>query len=332
MKVALLGAGRIGRSHARSLSQAEGISQLVVADLIALRAQEVAAAVGAVAAPSSEAALDMTDAVVIAASTDAHADLVRSALARGLPTFCEKPLAPDLAETLPLVDEIEASGVAFQLGFQRRFDAGYREARRLIAAGDLGSVYVIRLASHDAEPPPEAYIPTSGGLFRDLSIHDFDALRWLTGSEVEDVYAAGEVRGFPMFGRYGDVDTAVATLTTSAGILAVLTAARHDPLGYDVRAEIFGSKDSIAVGLGPRTPLRSVEHGVPPPTGPAWPGFQDRFEAAYQAELGEFLRVAQEEVPSPCTARDGLQALRIAEAATRALAQRRLVPLSEVPG
>lgn len=332
MKVALLGAGRIGRSHARSLSQAEGISQLVIADLIFERAQEVAAAVDGVAAPSSEAALDEADAVVIAASTDAHADLVGSALARGLPTFCEKPLAPHLAETLRLVDEIEASGLAFQLGFQRRFDAGYREARRLIAGGDLGTVYLIRLASHDAEPPPEAYIPTSGGLFRDLAIHDFDALRWLTGSEVEDVYAAGEVRGFPMFGRYGDVDTAVATLTTSAGTLAVLTAARHDPLGYDVRAEIFGSKDSIAVGLGPRTPLRSVEHGVPPPTGPAWPGFQDRFEAAYRAELGDFLRVARKEAPSQCTARDGLQALRIAEAATCAVAQRRVVPLSEIPG
>ncbi|HYU48742.1 MAG TPA: Gfo/Idh/MocA family oxidoreductase [Candidatus Limnocylindria bacterium] len=332
MRVALLGVGRIGRFHARLLSQMRGVSDLVVADLLAARSAEVAAEVGATAAVSVEAALDRAKAVVIAASTDAHPALVRASIRRGLPTFCEKPLASNLAETIALAREIEASGVPFQLGFQRRFDAGYREARRLITSGDLGTLYAVRMAGHDPAPPLEAYIPTSGGLFRDFSIHDFDILRWLTGREVEEVYADGGVRGFEVFAKYDDVDTAVATLRLADGPFAVLTVARHDPLGYDVRTEVFGSKDSIAVGLGPRMPLRSVEPGVPAPEGPAWNGFLVRFEDAYRAELVEFLRVAQREVESACSARDGLEALRVAEAATRALQEHRIVGLAEISG
>ncbi len=331
MRVALIGAGRIGRMHARLLSATPGFDEVVVADAIPERAASVAAEVGAQAAPSIEAALDGADAVAIAAATDAHAGLVRVAIGRGLPTFCEKPLAADLADTLAVAAEIEASGVPFQLGFQRRFDAGYSEARRLVESGELGTVYVVRLAGHDPEPPHEAYIPASGGLFRDFSIHDFDILRWLTGSEVEEVYADGGVRGFPVFAKYGDVDTAVATLRLASGALAVLTCTRHDPLGYDIRAEVFGSRDSVSVGLGPQTPLRSVEPGVAPPPGPAWRDFINRFEDAYRAEFAAFVHVAKGELPSPCTARDGVQALRIAEAATTALKDHRIVALAEIP-
>lgn len=331
MRVALIGAGRIGRMHARLLSATPGFDEVVVADAVPERAAAVAADVGARAEPSIEAALKGADAVAIAAATDAHAALIRLAIGRGLPTFCEKPLAADLEDTLAVAAEIEASGVPFQLGFQRRFDEGYREARRMVESGELGTVYVVRLAGHDPEPPHESYIPASGGLFRDFSIHDFDILRWLTGSEVEEVYADGGVRGFPVFAKYDDVDTAVATLRLASGAFAVLTCTRHDPLGYDIRAEVFGSRDSVSVGLGPRTPLRSVEPGVPPPGGPAWSDFMNRFEDAYRAELGAFVHVAQGELPSPCTARDGVQALRIAEAATTALKSHRIVALAEIP-
>ena len=199
-----------------------------------------------------EAALDAAEAVVIAAATIAHAELIRASIARGLPTFCEKPLAADLDDTLAVADEIERSGVPFQLGFQRRFDAGYREARRLVETGELGTLYAVRLAGHDPAPPHESYIPASGGLFRDFSIHDFDILRWLTGREVEEVYADGGVRGFPVFAKYDDVDTAVATLRMTDGPFVVLTAARHDPLGYDIRAELFGSGDSVVRRSGAR--------------------------------------------------------------------------------
>jgi myo-inositol 2-dehydrogenase/D-chiro-inositol 1-dehydrogenase len=332
MKIGLIGAGRIGAMHARLLSALEGVDDLLITDVVMERASAVAAEVGAQAIPSVDVLLDAADAIVIAAATDAHARLVRAGIARRIPTYCEKPLADTLEETIAVAALVEASGVPFQLGFQRRFDPGYREARRMVESGDLGTLYVVRMAGHDPQPPHESYIPVSGGLFRDFSVHDFDALRWMTGAEVAEVYADGGVLGFPMFAKYGDVDTAVATLRMETGVLAVLTVARHDPLGYDIRTELFGSRDSISVGLGPRTPMHSVEPGVAPPAGPAWPHFMDRFSDAYRAELVGFLALARGEIGSPCTARDGVEALRIAEAATRSMHEHRPVALTEVAG
>jgi myo-inositol 2-dehydrogenase / D-chiro-inositol 1-dehydrogenase len=330
MRVALLGAGRIGRLHARLLTATPGVDELVIADALPDRAAEAAAEVHARTVPTLEAALDEADAVVIAAATSAHAELIRAAADRGLPTFCEKPLAQDVSATIAIAHDVARTGIPFQLGFQRRFDAGYAEARRMLASGELGTLYNFHLAGHDPEPPHEGYIPQSGGLFRDFSIHDFDVIRWMTGREVVEVYADGGVRGFPMFARYNDVDTAVATLRMDDGALGVLEVARHDPLGYDIRAELYGSKDSISVGLGPRTPIRSVEPGVPPQAGPAWPHFLDRFSAAYAAEFVAFVQVARGEMASPCTANDGVQALRIAEAATRSLHEHRPVRVEEI--
>lgn len=332
MRITLIGAGRIGSLHARLLAATPGIDQLIVVDVDSARAREVAAAVGAQAIDSIPDAIRAADAVVIAAATTAHAELIVASVDAGRPTFCEKPLAEDLGHTLSVAAHIEASRVPFQLGFQRRFDAAYREARRLVATGELGRLYAMRMAGHDPEPPHESYIPQSGGLFRDFSIHDFDVLRYLTGREVVEVYADGGVLGFPVFAKYNDVDTAVATLRLDDGMLAVLTVARHDPLGYDIRTELFGSRDSVSVGLGPRTPMRSVEPGVPPPAGPAWPNFLDRFEAAYVAEFAAFVRVAAGLEPSPCTAGDGVEALRVAEAATRSLHEHRPVAIAEIPG
>ncbi|MEA2519530.1 MAG: myo-inositol 2-dehydrogenase / D-chiro-inositol 1-dehydrogenase, partial [Chloroflexota bacterium] len=217
MKLALLGAGRIGRLHARLLAATPGVDELLIADAVPERAAEAAAEVGGRALPTLDAALDEAGAVVIAAATTAHAGLIRAAADRGLPTFCEKPLAESLVATLEIAANIEATGIPFQLGFQRRFDAAYGEAHRMIASGELGTLYNFRLAGHDPEPPHEGYIPQSGGLFRDFSIHDFDVIRWLTGHEVVEVYADGAVRGFPVFAKYGDVDTAVATLRMDDG-------------------------------------------------------------------------------------------------------------------
>ncbi len=332
MRVALFGAGRIGRLHARLLRATAGVDSVVIADADPARAAEVAAEAGIEAAPTVEAAFDEADAVVIAAATSAHTELIRTSIGRGLPTFCEKPLAGTLEETIAIAADIERSGIPFQLGFQRRFDPGYREVHRLIREGALGTLYAVRLAGHDPAPPHEAYIAQSGGLFRDFSIHDFDVLRWMTGCEVDEVYADGGVRAFPVFAKYDDVDTAVATLRLVDGPFTALTVARHDPLGYDIRAEIFGSQDSVAVGLGPQTPLRSVEPGVPPPPGPAWKDFLVRFESAYAAEFTAFVAVARGEAPSPCTAADGLAALRVAEAADRSLHEHRPVRLAEIPG
>jgi myo-inositol 2-dehydrogenase / D-chiro-inositol 1-dehydrogenase len=330
MKVGLLGAGRIGSLHAGLLSERTEVDALVVGDLDAGRAEALAGELGAECGTIEEVLASGLDAVVIAASTSAHADLIRAAVDAGIPAFCEKPIALDYEETLAVVEKVEAAGAVLQMGFQRRFDAGYVEAKRRIDEGLLGTLYSIRLATHDPEPPHEGYIPTSGGIFRDLHIHDFDVLRWLTGGEVEEVYATGSVRKFGIFAKYGDVDTSAALLRMEDGVVALLTGGRHDPLGYDVRAEIFGSGDSIAVGLNGRTPLRSVEPGVPSSDEGGYPNFQVRFEEAYRAELGHFLRLARGEAENPCTGREALEALRVAVAADLSLAERRPVSLSEV--
>ncbi len=329
MRIAQLGAGRIGAMHFGLLAELLDPASLIVADVDPARAETIAAGVGA-QSMSVDDAVAAADALVIAASSSAHPDLIRAGLARRLPIFCEKPLATDLAETRRLVEEVEAAGTPFQLGFQRRFDAAYGEARRLVESGELGRLYVLRLAGHDPAPPHESYIPVSGGIFNDFSVHDFDVTRWLTGQEVVEVYADGDVLGFEVFAKYDDVDTAVATLRLSGGTRAILSTTRHDPLGYDIRTELFGSRDSVSVGLGPRTPMRSVEPGVPPPAGPAWSAFLDRFTEAYREELRAFLRVARGEEESACTARDGLEAVRVAVAATRSMREHRPVKVSEV--
>lgn len=330
MRIALLGAGRIGRLHARVLAAQTEVSEIIVADVVPGRARELAAEFNGRAVESVEEALDDADAVVIATPTDVHATLVRAAVERGLPTFCEKPLAFDLGETADLVGRVERAGVPLQVGFQRRFDPAYREARRLVEAGELGIVYLVRLIAHDHEPPPDAYIPTSGGLFRDSSIHDFDALRWVTGQEVVEVYATGSVRAFDAFARHGDVDTGAAILRLGDGTLGVLGQTRHDPRGYDVRMEIVGSRDSVTVGLGPRTPIRSLEPDAATAPGAAWTSFLDRFEVAYTEEVRAFVQVARGAIRSPCTAHDALEAMRISVAATQSLANGRPVCIADV--
>ena len=329
MRIALLGAGRIGRHHGTVLADQPGVDQVIVVDVDPERAAEVAAAIGGRVALTSEEAMDAADAVVVTASTDAHAGLVRGAVERGLPTFCEKPLAFELADTAALVELIEARGAVVQVGFQRRFDPAYREARRLVDTGELGTVYLVRLIAHDHEPPPDAYIPVSGGLFRDSSIHDFDALRWVTGQEAVEVYADGSVRGFPVFERHSDVDTGAAIVRLADGTLGVLSQTRHDPLGYDIRMEIVGSRDSVAIGLGDRTPLRTLEPGTPAPVGPAWQTFPTRFERAYHDELVAFLQVASGRTTNPCSARDALEAMRLAVAADRSRREHRPVRVME---
>ncbi|MHB8459495.1 MAG: Gfo/Idh/MocA family protein [Candidatus Limnocylindrales bacterium] len=330
MRVALIGAGRIGAMHARNLVDNACVTELLIADVDTARAAEVARSVGAAPSPTIDAAMDGAEAVVIAAATDAHAELIRATADRRLPTFCEKPIAKDLAESVAVVEHVERAGIPLQLGFQRRFDPGYLEARRLVASGELGTIYAVALHGHDPEPPHEAYIPTSGGIFRDFSVHDFDIVRWLVDADVEEIYAMGSVRGFDVFAKYGDVDTAVASLRMTNGVLATLMTTRHDPLGYDIRAEVYGSRDSVVVGLGPRSPFRSAEPGVPAPAGPAWPNFFDRFPEAYRAELDAFLSVAAGNAPSPCTGRDGLAALRTAIAADRSRHEHRPVLVTEI--
>ena len=331
MHVGLVGAGRIGALHARILRALPAVDELTIADLEPDRAAKLAADVSATPAPTPRALVDSgVDALVIAAATPAHAELIHLGADAGLPTFCEKPIALDLETTDAVIEHVRKAGIALQIGFQRRFDAGYREARRQVAGGELGRLLVVRMATHDPAPPPEAYIAVSGGIFRDLHIHDFDALRWVTGQEVVEVYADGAVLDDQAFARYGDVDTAVAVLRLEDGTLAILSGARRDPLGYDVRMELLGDGDSIAVGLDQRTPLRSVEPDAPATGGAGYSDFVQRFEPAYRAELATFAEVAQGRAESPCSGEDARACLVVAVAADRSRAEHRPVRVEEV--
>lgn len=326
----MIGVGRMGVVHAQTLSELSDVDAVMVSDADADRAKEAADDLGLELAPSTEALFDSVDAVVIAAATSAHAELIHAAADAGVPAFCEKPISLDLRSTKEVMDHVESSGIALQMGFQRRFDDGYRAAHDLVRNGSLGNLYVIRMAGHDPEPPPEDYIGVSGGIFVDFSVHDFDALRFVTGQEVEEVYADGAVIGFPVFERYDDVDTGVATLRISGGALAILSVTRHDPLGYDIRMELLGSKDSVAVGVDARSPLRSVEPGSAPAPGNSYSNFQDRFKAAYRAEMAAFVDVAGGRRESPCSARDALEALRVALACDRSRREHRPVRIEEI--
>jgi myo-inositol 2-dehydrogenase/D-chiro-inositol 1-dehydrogenase len=329
MRVGVVGVGRMGRTHAATLGSIDEVS-VVIFDVDADLAGRVAADVAAGTVGSTEELLGSVDAVVIAAASSAHADLIHACADAGLPTFCEKPITLDLDTTAAVVEHVRRAGIELQMGFQRRFDAGFTAARDLVADGSLGTLYVVRMAGHDPAPPHEEYIPASGGIFRDFSVHDFDALRFVTGQDTVEAYADGAVLNFPQFERYDDVDTGVAALRLSGGSFGILSVTRHDPLGYDIRMELLGSGDSVVVGWDGRLPLRSVEPGAPPAPPEAYANFQERFADAYRAEMLAFVDVAAGRRPSPCTAEDALEAMRVAVACDRSRREHRPVPLEEV--
>jgi myo-inositol 2-dehydrogenase/D-chiro-inositol 1-dehydrogenase len=331
LHVGLAGVGRIGTFHAETLASLAGVAAVTVADADPARAAEVAGRHGFGTAETVEALVDSgVDALVIATPTESHAELIGVAARGGVPAFCEKPVALELGRVDAVIDEVERAGILVQIGFQRRFDAGYRAAYEAVRTGALGKLLVLRAATHDPAPPPEAFISTSGGIFRDLQIHDIDAIRFVTGEDVVEVYADGAVRETGWFGRYDDVDAAVAVLRLSGGSLAILSGTRRDPLGYDVRLEVFGTRDSIAVGVDGRSPLRSVEPGAAAPTALGYRDFIDRFGPAYQGELEAFVDAVRREGDSPCPLEEARAALAVALSADRSRVLRRPVSIEEV--
>jgi myo-inositol 2-dehydrogenase/D-chiro-inositol 1-dehydrogenase len=331
MRIGLVGAGRIGTVHATNLGSLPGVTEALLTDLDQARAAELARATGLTAAPDVDALLAAgLDGLVVAAPTSEHAALLDRAAAAGVAVFCEKPLATDVPGTLAATDRLAQAGVPLQMGFQRRFDPGYRAARAAVEAGELGWLHTVWACTYDPAPPPADYIRGSGGIFRDCSVHDFDVIRWVTGREVVEVYADGANRGEAFFEEAGDVDTATALLTLDDGTIAFVGATRYNGAGYDVRMEVHGSSGTVAVGLDEATPLRSVEAGVRWPAGTGYPHFTQRFADAYAAELAAFCEVAAGRADSPCGGEDALAALLIAEACERSRAQRRPVRLADV--
>jgi myo-inositol 2-dehydrogenase/D-chiro-inositol 1-dehydrogenase len=326
MRVALLGAGRMAAIHAASLAGNPDVTRLFIFDEDRDKGADLAERVGAEVASSSSDALQSADAAVIATSTAAHTSLIHACLDRRIPMFCEKPIDLDLERSRLAVRRVTDEGGVLQVGFQRRFDPAYREARRQISEGALGRIYCFRLAAHDRTPPQ----PGDGGILRDLHIHDFDIVRFLFGDCVRDVFATARARGCPGYDEYEGVDTAGAVVTLENGIVGVLTGTRYNLLGYDVRAEIFGSQSSLSVGLTESSPLRSSEqqqHG----TETFYRDFEDRFIDAYRAEMGHFVGVAQGRADNVSSGVDGHEAMRIAVAAELSLAEKRPVSLDEIP-
>ncbi|MFE9922466.1 Gfo/Idh/MocA family oxidoreductase [Streptomyces sp. NPDC005774] len=333
MRIGVIGTGRIGTIHAHTLSRHRDVGSLILTDADPARAQALAHRLGETAAPGVDEIYTWgVDALVITTATSAHAELIGRAARSGLPVFCEKPIALDLAGTLQAVSEVEAAGTVLQMGFQRRFDPGYTGAREAVRSGRLGRLHTVRAMSSDPEPPPAGYLPQSGGLYRDTLIHDFDIVRWVTGREIVDVYAAGSDAGPAMFREADDVDTGAALLTLEGGTLAVLTATRMNGAGYDVRMELAGERDQIVVGLDDRTPIASTEPTGPPAADKPWMGFLERFGPAYQAELNGFVEVVRGDRANPCDGREALQALRVAEACELSRRERRPVRLREIAG
>jgi myo-inositol 2-dehydrogenase / D-chiro-inositol 1-dehydrogenase len=330
MDVAVLGTGRLARFRAKWLAAHPDVDRVWIGSRDVARAESLAAEVGGRGGTISEVLEQNLGAAVVSSSTDQHAPQVSACIARGLPTLCEKPLAMTLEQTQALVNEVEAARGFLQVSFQRRFDPGFAALRTAIASGSIGTVYHVRLNSHDHEPAEARFIATSGGIFRDLLVHDFDIARWLVGCEVHEVYAVGTVRKWQQYADAGDVDTANVLLTMTDGTPIMLSGARHNPRGYDFRAEVFGSSDTLTAGLDWRTPLNSVEADAPRLGSNPYSGFFDRFGGAFEVEMQAFMEAVQAGKPSPCSASDALEALRIAVACDCSLQLGTSVKLSDV--
>jgi myo-inositol 2-dehydrogenase/D-chiro-inositol 1-dehydrogenase len=331
MKIGLIGLGRIGSLHARTLASLPVVDKLLVADSLPGRASQIAAEVGAQAIedPADIWAADI-DGIVIAAATDAHPVLLELALEAGLPVFCEKPVAADTRQAAQIGRGIGSRGDRVQIGYPRRFDLGFVAARDALVAGELGWLHTVRSTTLDPAPPPPKYAAGSGGIFRDCGVHDFDAIRWATGREITEVYATGSNKGDQWIGELGDVDTAATMLRLDDGTLAVVSNTRFNARGYDVRLELHGSLDSIAAGLDDGLPLRSAEPGVTFPAGRPHQSFADRFALAFRAELVAFTEVVAGDRPSPCTVVDAVEASWVAEAASISRRERRPVLVDEL--
>jgi len=331
MRIGLIGLGRIGAFHAETLSALPSVTSLVVTDAVPAAIRSVVDKHGVEAVESPEKLLASgVDGVVVAAATDAHPDLIVAAVEAGVPVFCEKPVAKTMTEGVAVARRVAGSGVPIQIGYPRRFDVGFAAVRQAVANGELGWVHTVRSTTLDPAPPPAGNLAVSGGIFRDCSIHDFDAVRYVTGREVVEVYATGSDRGDPMFADIGDVAFAATVLTLDDGARAVVSNSRYNARGYDVRMEVHGSEDAIAAGLDEGLPLRSAQPGVTFPGGKSYTFFMDRFADAFRASLAAFTEVAAGNRPSPCTIEDALETGWVAEAATLSLAEHRPVRIEEV--
>jgi inositol 2-dehydrogenase len=321
LNVGVIGLGRLGRVYARDLSSRIAQTRLTaVADTNGALAREVAAQFDVASAYDSPGQLiadAAVDAVVIVSPTHTHREIVGAALAAGKPTFCEKPPAISLADAIEMVAAEERTGTFLQMGFMRRFDPGYAAAKRQIDDGRIGRPMLFKATSRDPFPPSLEYADpkSSGGIFVDMGIHDFDLARWFMG-DVDVVQAVGATLAFPELATVGDRDNVAALLTFANGCLGVVDLTRSGMYGYDITTEVLGTEGTIRIGYIRETPIlvmtrNTVAHDTVP-------YFMERFERAYALQLENFAENVLRDRPAPITIQDGVEALRVALAATRA--------------
>ncbi len=334
INVGVIGAGRIGRVHAENLAYRIPEANLIaISDVFVAAAEKLAAELGVVAYQDHRRLLDdpAIDAVLVCSSTDTHARFMEEAAQAGKQIFCEKPIALDLAAIDHALDVVQQVGVKLQIGFNRRFDPNFRRVHEVVAEGQIGKPQVLRITSRDPAPPPIDYVRVSGGIFLDMTIHDFDMARFLMGQEVETVYAAAGVMVDPRIGEAVDVDTAVVTLHFANGSLGVIDNSRQAVYGYDQRVEVFGSAGAVSADNNyPNTALISdaqrVHRDLP------LNFFMERYVESYVNEMRAFVDCVVNDSPPPVTGRDGRIPVVMGYAAKKSAAEGRPVSLAEVGG
>lgn len=335
VNVGIIGAGRIGKIHAENIvSLIPGGRLKAVADVKMTPPLEAWAKNLGVTSILKDPAALLADkdiqAVLICSSTDTHADLVVAAARAGKHIFCEKPVDLTVAKVRAALDAVQKAGVKMQVGFNRRFDHNFRRVRELVESGAVGAPHLIKISSRDPAPPPPEYVAVSGGIFLDMTIHDFDMARFQAGSEVTEVYAAGANLIDEAIGKAGDVDTAIVTLRFENGALGVIDNSRQAAYGYDQRLEVFGAMGAAAAeNDAPSTVKLSTESGCIGEK-PLY-FFLERYKESFVAEMRAFLDAIAGGGPTPVTGEDGLQDLRIGLAAKLSLAEKRPVKLEEIP-
>ncbi len=332
MRFAVLGAGRIGALHAENLANRVAGAELVaVADVFLPVAEKIAARHGVPAYKDlrNARAAEKLDAVCIASATETHIALIEEAAAAGLHIFCEKPIDHDLARIDRALAAVEKAGVAFQVGFNRRFDPNAQRLRKALQDGEIGEPFTLHIISRDPAPPSLDYLRGSGGIFLDMMIHDFDMARFLIASEVETVYTAAAVRVDAAIGEIGDLDTALVTLRFANGAFGVIDNCRQSPYGYDQRLEIFGSKGGIRTdNLYPNSAelqtAKGIQRALP------YHFFLERYQESYVRELEEFVAAIATGQPTPVAGEDGRAPVVLALAARRSHDEGRPVHLAEI--
>ncbi len=335
MKAGLIGAGRIGRIHAENIVHHIPRVQITrIADVQAEKVRDWARGLGIprVSADARELLADPEiEAVLVCSSTDTHADLVAAAAEKGKHVFCEKPVDLTVAKVKKAMAAAAKARVTLQVGFNRRFDHNFRRIRDLVRQGAIGDPHILRITSRDPAPPPAEYVKVSGGIFLDMTIHDFDMARYLAGSEAVEVYAKGAVRVDPAIGAAGDVDTAVVTVTFENDCLGLIDNSRKAAYGYDQRVEIFGSKGALACANDTTSSVTlSNESGVSGDK-PLY-FFLERYHQAFLDEMNAFFDIVIDNKPSPVGDIDGLKPLLMGLAAKKSVAEGRPVKISEIGG